>query len=211
MNYGYFRSSNAICSLAIQENSVDEYLLKSGLNIDKREIELSSFSKSLEKREDFIKFIHSLKDKDKLFIYDLSILSLKIDEVVKILNCIFKKDVDIIICRFNIILNRDSSSKIVLYLLNEMSEDLKSFQRRKLGRPKGSLSKSKYDRYREKILSLLKEEKSVNEISKILNISRSSLRDYIASRNLKELASIEKKDKNLNFILPKKECKMRLN
>lgn len=209
MNYAYFRSLNSLYPLAVQENSVDSFVLKNGLKIDKREIEISSFQNSLEERSEFREFIHSLKDRDNLFIYDLSILSDKVDEIVKVLNCIFKREIDIFISRFNIKINNSTKSKIVISLLNEVREDLKNIQKRKMGRPKGSLSKSKYDRYRENIIKLLKEGRSVNEISKMLNINRSSLRDYIASRNLKELASIEKRNsESLTIILPEKECKI---
>lgn len=209
MNYAYFRSLNSPYPLAVQENSVDSFVLKNGLKIDKREIEISSFQNSLEERSEFREFIHSLKDRDNLFIYDLSILSDKVDEIVKVLNCIFKREIDIFISRFNIKINNSTKSKIVISLLNEVREDLKNIQKRKMGRPKGSLSKSKYDRYRENIIKLLKEGRSVNEISKMLNINRSSLRDYIASRNLKELASIEKRNsESLTIILPEKECKI---
>lgn len=189
MNYAYFRSCSDYASLATQENSIDKYLLKNSCKVDKKKIEISSFGQPLEDRKDFIDFLHSLKDKDKLFIYDLSAFSIKVGEVVKVLNCIFKKDIDIIISRFNIKIDSSSHCKTILSLLNEVREGCKRIKKSGIGRPKGSLSKSKYDLYRDKIIIFLKEGRSVNEISKILKVSRSSLRDYIVSRGLKELVS----------------------
>ncbi|WP_187647724.1 recombinase family protein [Nitrosophilus labii] len=213
MNYVYLRTQNSNYSIAVQENSIDEYVLRNNLIIDEKKVEVTPYSQSIDDRKDFIEFLQSLKDGDKLFIYDLSVFSMKVGEIVKILNCIFKKDIDIFISRFNIKLNYNTQSKIIIYLLNEVRENCKKIKKRSTGRPKGSLSKSKYDMYREKIITLLKEGKSVNEISKILNVSRSSLRDYISSRNLKELAATEGEVKREGeiFILPKSECKILRN
>ena len=58
-----------------------------------------------------------------------------------------------------------------------------------IGRPRGSKSSSKFDIYLEKIIQLLKDKKSVSEIARILDVSRSSLKDYIESRELKEVVS----------------------
>ena len=57
-----------------------------------------------------------------------------------------------------------------------------------IGRPKGSKSSSKFDKYISDIILLLKEKKSVSEMARILNVSRSSLKDYVESRELKQLA-----------------------
>jgi hypothetical protein len=61
------------------------------------------------------------------------------------------------------------------------------------GRPKGRMSKSKFDIYRPKVIAMLEDGASVSEISKALHVSRSSLKDYINSRGLKELAKTKKK------------------
>jgi DNA-binding CsgD family transcriptional regulator len=56
-----------------------------------------------------------------------------------------------------------------------------------VGRPKGSKSSSKFDVYHSEIMRLLSRKKSVSAIARELNVSRSSLKDYIESRKLKGL------------------------
>jgi hypothetical protein len=43
--------------------------------------------------------------------------------------------------------------------------------------------------YLEQIIDLLKNRKSVSEIARVIGVSRSSLKDYIESRELKEVVS----------------------
>jgi predicted DNA-binding protein YlxM (UPF0122 family) len=49
------------------------------------------------------------------------------------------------------------------------------------------MSKSKFDAYRPQIIELLENRTSISEIAKILQVSRTSLKDYVNSRGLKEL------------------------
>lgn len=213
MVYAYLRAQNIRYSIASQEKSIEDFALKKGFVIEEKEVEISSYNKPLEERDDFRAFLHSLKSEDKLFVYDLSVFSNRVGEVVKILNCLFKRGVEIYISRYTLKLSENSPAKVAITLLNELRENYKELKKKGLGRPKGSISKSKYDIYRDKILKFLKEGKSVSEISKILNISRTSLRDYIISRNLKELAATEGNIEKTGeiFIIPMSECKIEKN
>ncbi len=56
-----------------------------------------------------------------------------------------------------------------------------------MGRPKGRRSASKFDIFLSQILSMLKDGKSVSAIARELKVSRSSLKDYIDSRGLKQM------------------------
>jgi len=210
MVYAYLRAQNIRYSIISQEKSIEDFAAKQGLCIDEKEVEISSYTKPLEQREDFIAFLRSLKSGDKLFVYDLSLFSNRVGEIVKILNCLFRRGIEVYISKYSIKLDENSPSKIVIYLLNDIRENFKKMKHRSLGRPKGSISKSKYDIYRDKIINYLKEGRSVSEISKLLNVSRTSLRDYIVSRNLKELAATEgdiEKQGEI-FVIPKSECKI---
>jgi len=60
------------------------------------------------------------------------------------------------------------------------------------GRPKGRMSKSKFDIYRAEIIEQLSLGSSVSKISRSLSVSRTSLKDYINSRGLKELVVAKK-------------------
>jgi response regulator of citrate/malate metabolism len=72
---------------------------------------------------------------------------------------------------------------------------MQSESKRVIGRPKGSKSSSKFDVYINEIISFIKEKKSVSEMARTLGVSRSSLKDYIESRELKQVA--------LGSLLPK--------
>ncbi len=210
MNYTYLRVKSGRYSVALQEKSIEEFAQKCEICIDKKEVEISPDTKGLEEREKFTDFLHSLEKGDSLFIYDLSILSYKVGEIVKILNCLFNREIELYISKYALKVDINSSSKMVVSLLNDIREVNIKMKKSSKGRPKGSISKSKYDKFRDKIIKMLKEGKNVSEISKILNVSRSSLRDYIASRNLKDLVSKnESVNKEINiFEFQKVECKI---
>jgi len=74
----------------------------------------------------------------------------------------------------------------VMPLLNELREETQD-KRNGVGRPKGSKSRSKFDTMQPKILQMLKDGQNVSAIARELGVSRSSLKDYIESRSLKEL------------------------
>ena len=50
-----------------------------------------------------------------------------------------------------------------------------------------SRSSSKFDKYQTRIISALKEEMNVSAIARELGVSRSSLKDYIESRGIREM------------------------
>ena len=210
MTYTYLRVKSSRYSIALQEKSIEEFAQKCEICIDKKEIEISPDAKGLEDREEFIDFLHSLKKGDSLFIYDLSVLSVKVGEIIKVVNCLFNREIELYISKYLLHLDINSPAKVIVSLLNDIREVNIKMKKSTKGRPKGSISKSKYDKFRDQIIKMLKEGKNVSEISKILNISRSSLRDYIVSRNIKEL--IYKSDSENNkiniFEFQKTECKI---
>jgi uncharacterized protein (DUF433 family) len=74
----------------------------------------------------------------------------------------------------------------VFPLLNSIREEQKNRQNQ-IGRPKGSKSKSKFDPFVSTIIENLKEGMNVSAIARDLKVSRSSLKDYIESRKIKEM------------------------
>ena len=58
-----------------------------------------------------------------------------------------------------------------------------------IGRPKGSRSSSKFDPYLEQIINYIRADVSVSAMAREMGVSRSSLKDYIESRELKEVAN----------------------
>ncbi len=204
MNYIYLRSKSDRYSLATQEESIKTYMHRYGFSIDGIEIEISPLGKSLDEREEFRDFIHSLKPQDRLFVYDLRALSHKVGEVVAILNCIFNHELTLYVCKYGEKIDKNTPAYVPVSLLNELRRENRS-EPASIGRPKGSISRSKYDKYRPDIIRMLQEGKNVSEIAKTLSVSRSSIRDYILSRDLKTIALGGEKKLEL-FSLPTQQC-----
>ncbi len=205
MNYIYLRSKSDRYSLAVQEKDVKNFMHLNGYEIGAIEIEVSPLNRPLDERVEFKTFIHMLKRGDRIFVYDLRALSQRVGELIQILNCIFNHEIELVITKYGAVINKDTPSYVVISLLNQQREENKN-QEIHTGRPKGSISKSKYDIYREKIIRMIKEGKNVSEIAKELGVNRSSIRDYINSRELKKIALGDMKIEILD--LPKNECKI---
>ena len=71
----------------------------------------------------------------------------------------------------------------LLAMLREEAQE----RNKTIGRPKGSKSHSKFDIYHSQIVKSLSEGMSVSALARDLEVSRSSLKDYIESRNIKDL------------------------
>ncbi len=187
MIVAYLRGKNRDFSISFQQEYLISYALKKGIAIDFTEIDDDSFSTILEERSTLLELIHSLKAGDQILVYDLWVLSKKVGELTKIFDCILKNSVSIIVARQDIVVNEQTPLQTLVYLLSEQREQNLNSRKRVMGRPKGSFSKSKFDKYKSTILELLEQNISVSEIAKRLGVSRSSLKDYINSRSLKEI------------------------
>jgi len=113
-------------------------------------------------------------------------LSNRVDELIKILCCTMSRKINLFVASQGILITRETPMGQVLPLLNELREEGQD-KRSGVGRPKGSKSRSKFDTLQPRILQMLKEGQSVSAIARELGVSRSSLKDYIESRSLKEL------------------------
>jgi len=84
------------------------------------------------------------------------------------------------------LMNKETNMVDIFPLLNALRKEEKE-KTTQIGRPKGSKSSSKFDVYQREIVSFLSEGMSVSAIARELDVSRSSLKDYIESRGIKEL------------------------
>ncbi|MDD3323959.1 MAG: recombinase family protein [Sulfurospirillaceae bacterium] len=175
-----------------QQKQILRYAHAHFLTINATEIENSKSSAPIEERRELKGFLRSLENKDNLLIYDIETLSENIDDLIKIFECLFSRSISIHVVSENRLLNAKTSALDILEVLSKKrSLAKKSQQDKSKGRPKGRMSKSKFDVLRPKVIKLLEENFSVNEIAKQLEVRRSSLKDYIHSRGLKELAKVK--------------------
>ena len=137
-----------------------------------------------------------------LIVTELSRLGRSTAEVIALVNELIHRDIRVIIIKQNLdIAKHDMSSKIIVTLFSlfsELERDLVSMRTKealaakkaqgvKLGKPKGTIQKSKFDKDRERIQELLKLGLSVRKIADLLGYSSHvGLNTYIRKRKIRE-------------------------
>ncbi len=186
MNYAYLRQMPHYVSLAQQQREILSFALLYKLDIDKEVVEYSSRNIVLEERKEFETFMQNMQKGDILLVSSFSVLSDKVEEIVKVINCILRHNATLYVANPGRVVNAETSIVDVFPLLNDLRE-AQTQKRSQIGRPKGSRSSSKFDIYHQEILEKLKAGMNVSAIARSLEVSRSSLKDYIESRGLREL------------------------
>ena len=186
MTYAYLRQLRGKRNIAQQQSMILSFSLGHGLNIEKEVFEYSNKNRSIEEREEFEKFIHGLKKGDAIVVDEIWMLSEKVDEIIKVINCMSSREITLYIASSQTVINTQSLVGEIFPLLNSLREEQRNRQNQ-IGRPKGSRSSSKFDKYQTQIIALLKEGMNVSAIARELGVSRSSLKDFIESRGIKEM------------------------
>lgn len=215
MNTALLKGKTDKANIILQQNAIIRYAKHHQIRLDSTEIEGSDSTKALEERQELKGFLRSLNNNDNLLIYDLWVLTDEVGELTKILECLLDRSITVYICNLNLVVSTTTPVIEVLTLLVQYRE--KTLIKNKeiaQGRPKGRMSKSKFDIYRTQIIQYLEDNDSVSKIARTLNVSRTSLKDYINSRGLKDLVTAKKtlltKDRiaipKTNNSQPKEEC-----
>ncbi|MDM5272435.1 recombinase family protein [Sulfurovum sp. zt1-1] len=186
MVYGYIRQLHGLSSLSEQQRDILSFSLANDIKIDKEVVEYSNRPLRIEERKEFEEFLRSLSKGDSIVVSTLSAFSQRAEELIKLINCSLSKEVTLYVASPKRVITKRTQILDIFPLLNDIRE-AEASKSTQLGRPKGSRSSSKFDKFKAQILDLLKEGMSVSAISRELGLSRSSLKDYIESRNLKEL------------------------
>ncbi|HIP28755.1 MAG TPA: hypothetical protein EYG82_06215 [Sulfurovum sp.] len=188
MVYAYIRQVPGLDNLITQKNDVLTFSHYKSINVGKEVIEYSTKDLPIEERKEFEVFLKSLsEDRFTVMVSTLAVLSTRVSELVKIINCMLIHEVDLWICDIHLLINRHSRMSDVFPILEAQRKKPKD--KVQIGRPKGSKSSSKFDIYHSEIMSMLSEKKTVSAIARTLNVSRSSLKDYVESRELKSLVT----------------------
>ena len=185
-SYSYRRQVPGFPSLSIQQHEILSFAMGQGITIDKEVVEYATKNLALEKRKEFEGFLRSMVEGNTVIVSTLSVLSDKADELIKVINCVLTHNVDLWIASEGILINKDTNMVKIFPLLNTLREEGKE-KSTQIGRPKGSKSNSKFDIYHGKIVDLMTEGMSVSAIARELEVSRSSLKDYIESRSIRDL------------------------
>lgn len=197
--YAYIRASTDKQDLSNQRLEILEFAREKNLTVDEFiEITVSSRKSSKQRRID--ELLQKLVDSDILIVTELSRLGRSTSEVIALINELVQRNIRTIVIKQNLdVAKHDMSSKIIVTLFSlfaELERDLVSMRTKealaakkaqgvKLGKPKGTIQASKFDKDRERIEGLLALGVSVRKIAKLLGYSNHvGLNTYIKKREL---------------------------
>lgn len=197
----YIRASTDKQDLNNQKLEIFEFAKRNKLEVDDFiQMTISSRKTSKERRID--EMLSVLDDADTLIVTELSRLGRSTAEVIGLVNELIKKQVRVIAIKQNLDMKQyDMNSKIMITLFSlfaELERDLislrtkealasKKMQGIQLGKPKGTIQKSKFDKDADKIKELLILGLSVRKISIFLGYSNHiGLNTYVKKRKLRQ-------------------------
>ena len=187
MVLAYIRPDKNFDAVHEQLQHINSYALSNDLVIDDEFIDYTSQNKRLNERQEVTSYFQS-HEKSTLLVYDVWVLSTDMEDLVQMFSCLLRNEFSVHFIKQSVIVTKESSAMLVLGLIDQLRQTLQNDLKRVIGRPKGSKSSSKFDIYISEIVTFIREKKSVSEMARILGVSRSSLKDYIESRELKQVA-----------------------
>lgn len=158
-------------------------------------------SRKSSKQRRINELVTRLDPSDTLIVTELSRLGRSTAEVISLVNALVENGVRVVIVKQNLdIHQQDMNSKIIITLFSlfgELERDLvslrtkealaaKKAQGQKLGKPNGTIQKSKFDQHSDKIKDFLEMGLSVRKIAKLLGYSNHiALNTYINKRGIR--------------------------
>jgi len=187
MILAYIRPDKQFDTAGEQLKNINAYAISNNLIVNDEFLDYTSANKILSERKHVTDYFQS-KSKAILLVSDIWVLSTNIQDLVQMFRCLLKNEFTVHFIKQSVIMTQESGGLLMLGLIDQLRQDIEEESKNVIGRPKGSKSNSKFDKHITQIIELLQKKKSVSEISRVLNVSRSSLKDYIDSRELKQVA-----------------------
>ena len=187
MTIAYIRPDKHFDAAFDQLQLINSYAVSKNITIDDEFVDQISQNKRLTDRTHVTQYFQN-KPNSTLLVYDVWVLSSDIEDVVQMFSCLFRNNYKIHFIKQSVIISEQSGVMLVLGLIDQLRQRIQNEDKKVIGRPKGSKSSSKFDIYISDIITYIKEKKSVSEMARLLGVSRSSLKDYIESRELKQVA-----------------------
>jgi DNA invertase Pin-like site-specific DNA recombinase len=198
----YLRASTDKQDTNNQKLEVLEFARKKDIKIDDF-IELTMSSQRPSKQRRIDELINRLNPSDTLIVTELSRLGRSTAEVISLINTLVENNVRVVILKQNLDIHQhDMNSKIIITmfsLFGELERDLvslrtkealaaKKSQGQTLGKPKGTIQRSKFDQHVEQIKAFLEIGLSVRKIAKVLGYNHHiALNTYINKRQIRSL------------------------
>ena len=188
MVIAYIRPDKHFDAAHEQLQLINSYATSNNIIIDNNFVDQTSQNKRLEDRVEVTDFFRS-NSGSTLLVCDTWVLSTNMEDIIQMFSCLMKKRYKIHFIKQSVIMSQESSSMLVLGLMDKLRQTMQIESKRVIGRPKGSKSSSKFDKYINEIMDYIKDNKNVSEMARLLGVSRSSLKDYIESRELKQVVN----------------------
>ena len=201
----YLRASTGKQDLSNQKLEILEFARKNNLKINEF-IKITISSRKTNKQRRIDEMIGKIAESDTLIVTELSRLGRSTAEVISLINALIDQNIRVIIIKQNLDISKhDMNSKIIITLFSlfsELERDLVSLRTKealaakkkqgvKLGKPKGTIQKSKFDKDLAKIKELLEYGLSVRKIANVLGYrNHIALNTYINRRNIREAIQI---------------------
>lgn len=183
----YIRPDKYFEGASEQLKVINSYAMANNIQIEDEFIDHISQNKRLDERVHVTDTFQAHEGLTVL-IYDTWVLSSNMEDVAEMFSCLLKHYANVHFIKQSVIISRDSAPMLIFGLIDKLRKTLESQEKKVIGRPKGSKSSSKFDQYISEIIVFIRDKKSVSEMARILKVSRSSLKDYIESRELKQVA-----------------------
>ena len=188
MVIAYIRPDKHFDAAHEQLQLINSYATSNNVVIDNKFVDQTSQNKRLEERVEVAEYFRS-NSGSTLLVCDTWVLSTNMEDIIQMFSCLMKHRYKIHFIKQSVIMSQESSAMLVLGLMDNLRQTMQVESKRVIGRPKGSKSSSKFDKYINEIMDYIKEQKSVSEMARLLGVSRSSLKDYIESRELKQVVN----------------------
>ena len=206
-NFTYIRKNrNNMSYTDEQKELISKYILKNSLTIYKHiEIEINRPSQE----KNIIQLLENCEKNSTIIVANLNVFGRTIDRILEIVKFLLSNKIRIIVVEQNLDLlsNEDKLTLMILNIIKmtiSLEKELQSLRTKEalnakkedgipLGKPKGTIQKSKFDEQRDKIEELLGMGLSVRKISKLLGYNNHiGLNNYVKKRDIRAIANDKK-------------------
>jgi len=185
---------------SLQEEGILKYVSEHKLDVYHNiEVEINTPSEE----KNILELVKSCQMNSTLLVYDLNVFGRTVETILEIVKFLLDNKIRIIVIKQNLDLvsNDDMLTKMVLGMISmtvSLEKNLMSLRTKEaltakklkgesLGKPKGTIQKSKFDKQRDKIEELLSVGLSVRKIAKLLGYNNHiGLNNYVKKRNIRE-------------------------
>lgn len=183
-----------------QEEAISRYISKKNLEIYKN---IQIVINTPKDEKNILQLLENCEKNSTIIVTNLNVFGRTIDTILEIVKFLLQNKIRIIVIEQNLDLidDKDMLSQMILSVISmtvNLEKELMSLRTKEaltakkidgiaLGKPKGTIQKSKFDEQREKIEELLSVGLSVRKIAKLLGYNNHiGLNNYVRKRNIKE-------------------------